>query len=43
MRKGGSHLALQNHYNPLITQIMRAPVPVVTAVNGAAAGLQNTG
>ena len=38
-QKGGSHLALQNHYNPLITQIMRAPVPVVTAVNGAAAGV----
>lgn len=37
--KGGSHLALQNHYNPLISQIMRAPVPVVTAVNGAAAGV----
>nr|WP_237489047.1 enoyl-CoA hydratase-related protein [Tsuneonella aeria] len=36
---GGSHRALQNHYNPLITQIMRCPVPVVTAVNGAAAGV----
>jgi 2-(1,2-epoxy-1,2-dihydrophenyl)acetyl-CoA isomerase len=38
-QKGGSHRALQNHYNPLVTQIMRAPVPVVTAVNGAAAGV----
>ncbi len=38
-QKGGSHLALQNHYNPLISQIMRAPIPVVTAVNGAAAGV----
>jgi 2-(1,2-epoxy-1,2-dihydrophenyl)acetyl-CoA isomerase len=38
-QKGGSHRALQNHYNPLITQIMRAPVPVVCAVNGAAAGV----
>lgn len=38
-QKGGSHLALQNHYNPLLSQILRAPVPVVTAVNGAAAGV----
>ncbi len=38
-QKGGSHRALQNHYNPLVSQIMRAPVPVVTAVNGAAAGV----
>ena len=37
--KGGSHLALQNHYNPLLSQILRCPVPVVTAVNGAAAGV----
>lgn len=36
---GGSHLALQNHYNPLLSQILRCPVPVVTAVNGAAAGV----
>ncbi|MGH6786775.1 MAG: enoyl-CoA hydratase-related protein [Novosphingobium sp.] len=38
-QKGGSHRALQNHYNPLVSQIMRAPVPVVCAVNGAAAGV----
>lgn len=38
-QKGGSHLALQNHYNPLVSLIMRAPVPVVTAVNGPAAGV----
>ena len=38
-QKGGSHRALQNHYNPLVSQILRAPVPVVTAVNGAAAGV----
>ena len=38
-QKGGSHRALQNHYNPLVSQIMRCPVPVVTAVNGAAAGV----
>ena len=37
--KGGSHRALQNHYNPAVSQILRAPVPVVCAVNGAAAGV----
>lgn len=37
--KGGSHLALQNHYNPLLSQILRCPVPVVCAVNGPAAGV----
>ena len=37
--KGGSHQALQNHYNPLVSQILRLPVPVVTAVNGPAAGV----
>ena len=37
--KGGSHKALQNHYNPLVSQILRLPVPVITAVNGAAAGV----
>ena len=37
--KGGSHQALQNHYNPAISQVMRAPVPVVCAVNGPAAGV----
>jgi 2-(1,2-epoxy-1,2-dihydrophenyl)acetyl-CoA isomerase len=34
-----SHRALMNHYNPVVSQIMRCPVPVVTAVNGAAAGV----
>ena len=34
-----SHRALMNHYNPVISQILRAPVPVVTAVNGPAAGV----
>jgi 2-(1,2-epoxy-1,2-dihydrophenyl)acetyl-CoA isomerase len=38
-QKGGSHRALQNYYNPLVTQILRCPVPVVTAVNGPAAGV----
>ena len=37
--KGGSHRALQNHYNPLVSQILRLPVPVVCAVNGPAAGV----
>ncbi|WP_284125161.1 enoyl-CoA hydratase-related protein [Parerythrobacter aestuarii] len=37
--KGGSHLALQNHYNPAVSQVLRAPVPVVCAVNGPAAGV----
>ena len=36
---GGSHQALMNHYNPLMSQILRLPVPVVTAVNGPAAGV----
>jgi 2-(1,2-epoxy-1,2-dihydrophenyl)acetyl-CoA isomerase len=37
--KGGSHEALSNHYNPAISQIMRAEVPVICAVNGPAAGV----
>lgn len=37
--KGGSHRALQNHYNPAISQVLRAPVPVICAVNGPAAGV----
>ncbi|WP_432200648.1 enoyl-CoA hydratase-related protein [Erythrobacter sp. W53] len=37
--KGGSHQALQNHYNPAINQVLRAPVPVICAVNGPAAGV----
>ena len=37
--KGGSHQALQNHYNPAISQVMRAEVPVICAVNGPAAGV----
>jgi 2-(1,2-epoxy-1,2-dihydrophenyl)acetyl-CoA isomerase len=34
-----SHRALVNYYNPVVSQIVRAPVPVVTAVNGPAAGV----
>ena len=37
--KGGSHQALQQHYNPAISQILRAEVPVICAVNGPAAGV----
>ena len=39
--RGGdaSHRALMKHYNPALSQIMRLSVPVVTAVNGAAAGV----
>ena len=38
-QNGGSHRALQNYYNPLVSQILRCPVPVVSAVNGPAAGV----
>jgi 2-(1,2-epoxy-1,2-dihydrophenyl)acetyl-CoA isomerase len=31
--------ALDTHYNPLITQMRNLPIPFVTAVNGAAAGV----
>lgn len=34
-----SHRALMNFYNPLMSQIMNLSVPVVTAVNGPAAGV----
>jgi 2-(1,2-epoxy-1,2-dihydrophenyl)acetyl-CoA isomerase len=37
--KGGSHEALNNHYNPAISQLIRADVPVICAVNGPAAGV----
>ncbi|MFN3863359.1 MAG: enoyl-CoA hydratase-related protein [Erythrobacter sp.] len=37
--KGGSHEALVGHYNPAISQIIRANVPVICAVNGPAAGV----
>jgi len=31
--------ALDKHYNPLVTQLRDLPIPFVTAVNGAAAGV----
>ena len=34
-----SHRALMNYYNPVVSQILRSSVPVVTAVNGPAAGV----
>ena len=37
--KGGSHEALSNHYNPAVSQLIRAQVPVICAVNGPAAGV----
>lgn len=35
----GSYIALTRHYNPLLMSIARLNVPVITAVNGAAAGV----
>ena len=37
--KGGSHEALINHYNPAVSHLIRANVPVICAVNGPAAGV----
>jgi 2-(1,2-epoxy-1,2-dihydrophenyl)acetyl-CoA isomerase len=37
--KGGSHKALNNHYNPAVSHLIRAQVPVICAVNGPAAGV----
>ncbi|MFL0671490.1 MAG: enoyl-CoA hydratase-related protein [Erythrobacter sp.] len=37
--KGGSHKALNNHYNPAVSHLIRAKVPVICAVNGPAAGV----
>lgn len=34
-----SYLALTRHYNPLMLKLARLPIPVVTAVNGPAAGI----
>jgi len=39
MGVGGSHQSLTQHYNPMISQILRAEVPVICAVNGPAAGV----
>ncbi len=34
-----SYLALTRHYNPLMLKLARLPIPIVTAVNGPAAGI----
>lgn len=34
-----SYLALMQHYNPLMLKLSRLKMPVITAVNGAAAGI----
>jgi 2-(1,2-epoxy-1,2-dihydrophenyl)acetyl-CoA isomerase len=38
-RGQGSHTALTRHYNPLMMKLAELDVPVVTAVNGPAAGI----
>ncbi len=35
----GSYMALTQHYNPMMQKIARLPIPVITAVNGPAAGI----
>jgi 2-(1,2-epoxy-1,2-dihydrophenyl)acetyl-CoA isomerase len=35
----GSYVALTRHYNPLMLNLARLNIPVITAVNGAAAGV----
>lgn len=35
----GSYIALTRHYNPMLMNLARLNVPVITAVNGAAAGV----
>ena len=35
----GSYIALTRHYNPLMMNLARLNMPIVTAINGAAAGV----
>ncbi|NBU84795.1 MAG: 2-(1,2-epoxy-1,2-dihydrophenyl)acetyl-CoA isomerase [Sphingomonadaceae bacterium] len=35
----GSYIALTRHYNPLMLNLARLNIPVITAINGAAAGV----
>jgi 2-(1,2-epoxy-1,2-dihydrophenyl)acetyl-CoA isomerase len=35
----GSYIALTRHYNPLLMNLARLNIPVITAINGAAAGV----
>jgi 2-(1,2-epoxy-1,2-dihydrophenyl)acetyl-CoA isomerase len=37
--EGGAGAALETHYNPFLTLLRDFPMPIVTAVNGAAAGV----
>ncbi len=36
---GAAKASLQNHYNPMMKKLAEAPVPIITAVNGPAAGI----
>lgn len=38
-RGEGSYIALTRHYNPLMMNLSRLDMPIVTAINGAAAGV----
>lgn len=38
-RGEGSYIALNRHYNPLMMNLARLNMPIVTAINGAAAGI----
>ena len=38
-RGEGSYIALTRHYNPLMMNLARLNMPIVTAINGAAAGV----
>lgn len=35
----GAYISLTQHYNPMITRLMRLDMPIITAVQGAAAGV----
>lgn len=35
----GAYISLTQHYNPMITRLLRLDIPVITAVNGPAAGV----
>ncbi len=35
----GAYISLTQHYNPMITRLLRLEIPVITAVNGPAAGV----
>ena len=35
----GNYIALTRHYNPLMMSLARLDMPIITAVNGAAAGV----